>query len=141
MATVSAKIFEHHKKADGTYNVKIRVYHKGDRKYIDTTHFVVRKQLTKDFKIKDPFVADIVEQQLRKYRNTISDLEAKLDHFSAEASRDFLMDMDEEVDFVKFCDEHIKGLKSRIVLQKLVAVQNLPKNFICFRFTYVVQMP
>ncbi|WP_179204358.1 phage integrase SAM-like domain-containing protein [Sphingobacterium sp. JB170] len=111
MATVSAKIFEHHKKADGTYNVKIRVYHKGDRKYIDTTHFVVRKQLTKDFKIKDPFVADIVEQQLRKYRNTISDLEAKLDHFSTEALRDFLRDMDEEVDFVKFCDEHIKGLK------------------------------
>lgn len=111
MATVSAKIFEHHKKADGTYNVKIRVYHKGERKYIDTTHFVVRKQLTKDLKIKDPFVADIIEQQLRKYRNTISDLEAKLDHFSAEALRDFLRDMDEEVDFVKFCDEHIKGLK------------------------------
>ena len=111
MATVSAKVYEHHKKADGTYNVKICVYHKGTRKYIDTTHFVVRKQLTKDFKIKDPFVADIVEQQLRKYRNIISDLEAKLDHFSADALRDFLRDMDEEVDFVKFCDEHITDLK------------------------------
>ncbi|TYP88740.1 integrase-like protein [Sphingobacterium allocomposti] len=111
MATVSAKVYEHHKKADGTYNVKICVYHKGIRKYIDTTHFVVRKQLTKNFKIKDCFIADIVEQQLRKYRNTISDLEEKLDHFSAEALRDFLRDMDEEVDFVKFCDEHIKGLK------------------------------
>lgn len=108
MATVSAKIFEHHKKADGTYNVKIRVYHKRDRKYIDTTHYVVKKQLTKDLKIKDPFIADIVEQQLRKYRNTISDLEAKLDYFSAESLRDFLRDMDEEVDFVKFCDDHIK---------------------------------
>lgn len=73
MATVSAKIYEHHKKADGTYNVKICVYHKGNRKYIDTTHYVVKKQLTKDFKTKDPFIADIVEQQLRKYRNTISD--------------------------------------------------------------------
>jgi len=111
MATVNAKIYEHHKKADGTYNIKIRVYHKGDRKYIDTTHYVVRKQLARDFKIKDPFVADIVEQQLRKYRNTISDLEAKLDHFSAETLWDVLRDMDEEVDFVKFCDEHIKGLK------------------------------
>ncbi len=111
MATVSAKIYEHHKKADGTYNVKICVYHKGKRKYIDTTHYVVRKQLTKDFKIKDPFVADVVERQLRDCRKTISDLETKLDHFSAETLRDFLRDMDEDVDFVKFCDEHIKGLK------------------------------
>ena len=29
MATVSAKVFEHHKKADGTINVKIVIYHKG----------------------------------------------------------------------------------------------------------------
>jgi len=36
MANVSAKIYEHHKKVDGTYNVKICVYHKGKRKYIDT---------------------------------------------------------------------------------------------------------
>ena len=45
MATVSAKVFEHHKKADGTYNVKICVQHKRLRKYLDTTHFVVKKQL------------------------------------------------------------------------------------------------
>jgi len=32
MATVSAKVYEHHKKADGTYNVKIRVYHKEEKK-------------------------------------------------------------------------------------------------------------
>ena len=31
MATVSAKVFEHHKKADGTYNVKICVQHKSER--------------------------------------------------------------------------------------------------------------
>lgn len=48
---------------------------------------------------------------MRKYRNTISDLEAKLDYFSAESLRDFLRDMDEEVEFVKFCDEHIKTLR------------------------------
>jgi len=28
MATVSSKVFRHHKKADGTYNVKICLYHK-----------------------------------------------------------------------------------------------------------------
>ena len=68
MATVSAKVFEHHKKADGTYNVKICVHHKNLRRYLDTNHYVVMKQLTKDYKIKDPFIADKVELQLREYR-------------------------------------------------------------------------
>jgi len=53
IATVSAKVFEHHKKADGTYNVKICVHHKDLRRYLDTNHFLVKKQLTKDYKIKE----------------------------------------------------------------------------------------
>lgn len=127
MASVSAKIFEHHKKADGTYNVKIRVYHKGERKYIDTAHYLVRKQLTKDFKIKDPFVADIVEQQLRDYRKVISDLESKLDYFSAETLRDYLRDKDEEIDFIKFCDTHVTRLRSE-GRTKTAENQNVVRN-------------
>jgi hypothetical protein len=43
------KGFARHEKIDGTYNVKIRIYHK-NAKYIDTSHFVSKKQL--DSKIK-----------------------------------------------------------------------------------------
>lgn len=111
MATVSAKVFEHHKKTDGTYNVKICVQHKRLRKYLDTTHFVVRKQLTKDFKVKDPFIADKVEQQLRDYRKMISELDDRLDYFTAESLRDYLRDKDEDVDFIKLCDQHIERLR------------------------------
>ena len=111
MATVSAKVYEHHKKADGTYNVKICVHHKSERKFIDTNHFVVKKQLTKDFKIKDPFIADKVEQQLRDYRKMISDLDDRLDYFTATSLRDYLRDKDEDIDFIKFCTQHIESLK------------------------------
>ncbi|SFC49734.1 Phage integrase SAM-like domain-containing protein [Parapedobacter composti] len=111
MATVSAKVYEHHKKADGTYNVKICVHHKSERKFIDTNHFVVKKQLTKDLKIKDPFIADKVEQQLRDYRKMISDLDDRLDYFTAESLRDYLRDKDEDVDFINFCTQHIERLK------------------------------
>ena len=111
MATVSAKVFEHHKKADGTYDVKICVQHKRLRKYLDTTHFVVRKQLTKDFKVKDPFIADKVEKQLRDYRKMISELDERLDYFTAESLRDYLRDKDEDIDFIKFCDQHIERLR------------------------------
>ncbi len=111
MATVSAKVFEHHKKSDGTYNVKICVHHKNLRRYIDTNHYVVSKQLTKDYKIKDPFIADKVEQQLRDYRKMISELDDRLDYFTADSLRDYLRDKDEDIDFIKFCTQHIERLK------------------------------
>src|SRR5690606_17654808 len=111
MATVSAKVYEHHKKADGTYNVKVCVHHKNERKFIDTNHYVVKKQLTKDYKIKDPFIADKVEQQLREYRKMISDLDDRLDYFTAASLRDYLRDKDEDIDFIKFCTQHVERIK------------------------------
>lgn len=111
MATVSAKVYEHHKKADGTFNVKICVHHKNQRKFIDTNHYVVNKQLTAKFKIKDRFIIDLIDEQLRDYRKIISELSYKLDFFSAESLRDFLRDKDSEVDFLKFCKGFIEQLR------------------------------
>lgn len=116
MATVSAKVYEHHKKADGTYNVKIRVYHKKEKKIIDTPHFLSLKQLAKvkgkkEFNIKDPFVLDIVDKKLKDYRKTISELEDKLEFFTAETLRDYLKNKDEEIDFIKFCGNYIQQEK------------------------------
>ncbi|APU95072.1 hypothetical protein K2F45_27165 [Sphingobacterium siyangense] len=111
MATVSAKVYEHHKKSDGTFNVKICVYHKGERKFIDTNHYVVNKQLTKDYRIKDPFINELVEKQLKDYRKTIGELEGKLDFFTAESLRDYLKNKDEEIDFIKFCNNYIQQEK------------------------------
>lgn len=112
MATVSAKVYEHHKKSDGTYNVKICVYHKGERKFLDTNHYVVQKQLTKTKKIKDTFVLDKLNEQLKEYRKAISDLDAMLENFTAESLRDYLKDKDEDVEFIQFCREHIDRLKT-----------------------------
>lgn len=116
MATVSAKVYEHHKKVDGTYNVKIGIYHKGEKKFIDTPHFLSLKQRTKvkgkkEFKIKDPFVLEIVDKKLKEYRKTISELENKLDFFTVESLRDYLKNKNEEIDFIKFCDIYIQQEK------------------------------
>jgi integrase len=111
MATVSAKVYEHQKKKDGTFNVKIIVYHQQDRKHIDTTHFVSQKQLTPDFQIKDKFLNNIIDDTLESYRTTISQLGAKLDFFTCEALRDHLRDKDKEIDFIDFCASHIAQLR------------------------------
>ena len=61
MATLSSKIFKHHKKSDVTYNVEICVYHKEVRKFIDTEHFLTEKKLTKTLDIKDPFMNKLLD--------------------------------------------------------------------------------
>lgn len=101
MATLIAKVYEHHNKTDGTYNVKICVHHKRERKFIDTNHHVVKKQLTKDFKIKDHFVVEKVDRQLREYRKIISELDDRLIYFTAESLRDFLRDKDEDIEMAE----------------------------------------
>jgi hypothetical protein len=108
MATVSAKVFAHHKKTDGTYNVKICVYHKNERKFIDTNYYVVKKQLNTKLKIKDNFVNDLIDDQLKGYRKVISELGDRLSFFTAESLRDFLRDKDSDIDFIKFCSSHIE---------------------------------
>jgi ribulose bisphosphate carboxylase small subunit len=110
MATVSIKIPKHHKKADGTYNVKIRVAHKGEKKHIDTPHFVVDKQLTSKCVLKDATLKQILNKTLDDYRVTISNLGPKLEFFNAETLRNHLRDKDELMDFFKFCQDHIAEL-------------------------------
>ncbi|MBS1529008.1 MAG: site-specific integrase [Bacteroidetes bacterium] len=111
MATVSAKVYKHHLKADGTYNVKIRVFHKQEKKFIDTDHFVTDKQLSRDMTLKDPIINRQINRTLDDYRVMISGLGEKLEFFSAEALRDYLANKNEEIDFIKFCDKHIKQLR------------------------------
>lgn len=112
MATVCAKVFKHHQKADGTYNVKIRVFHKNEPKWIDTTHYVTDKQLSKKMTIKDPFVNSVINKTLDEYRLEIGKLGKRLEFFTCENLRDYLETHNQEIDFIKFCDEHIQQLKT-----------------------------
>ena len=111
MATVSAMVFNHHQKSDGTFNVKIRVYHKNERRFIDSNHFVTDKQLDSKFRIKDKFLLKILDVQLEEYRKVISELGLKVEYFSAEQLRDYLKDRDQDIDIIKFCNDHIEQLK------------------------------
>ena len=111
MATVCAKILKHHLKADGTYNVKIRITHKNEKRYIDTDHYVTEKQLSKNMAIKDPIINRKVNQKIDDYRVAISELGEKLEFFSAEALRDYLCNKNTEINFIQFCDDHIRQLR------------------------------
>lgn len=117
MATVEAKLYKHHLKKDGTVNLKIIIYHKDKFTFIDTNHYLSSKQYKDDPKIKtefvfkDAFIKKQVTQTLDEYRIEISKLEKKLAFFSSEQLRDHLAEVDQEIDFVKFCTDFIEGLK------------------------------
>jgi len=113
MATLNAKVFKHHyKKSDGTYNVKIVLYH-GTSVYLDTEHYVVDKQLTKSFKIKDQFVLAQLGVTLSKYRKAIGELGEKINALSADSLKQHLIGNELKVDFLKFSEEYIAELKSQ----------------------------
>jgi integrase len=140
MATLSAKVFKHHKKTDGTYNVKIVLYHK-KQVYIDTQHFVVDRQLTKSFKIKDQFIIAQLEATLSTYRKAISDLGGKIESFSAESLKEHLIAKGIKVDFLKFADTYIKELRSKEETEKTGANFNTVRNHLIDFNYYKQELP
>jgi beta-glucosidase/6-phospho-beta-glucosidase/beta-galactosidase len=109
MATVSAVVYQDQKKADGTYNVKIRVFHRKEKRILDTTHFVTDRQLDKNYKIKDKQLNKVLDEILDGYRESITMLEPKLDFMHVEELKNYLRDKDK--DFIAFCGQHIESLK------------------------------
>jgi integrase len=82
MATFNALIFKHHKKADGTFNIKIQVTHNRETKYIPTTYFVEKSDITKSFRLKNQFYIDQTDELCRKYRKKCDLLGEKLNYTS-----------------------------------------------------------
>jgi integrase len=113
MATVCVKILKHHLKADGTFNIKIRITHNRVKRYIETEHFVTIKQLTKKLTLKDPILEQTLNTLLVNYRMEISNLGEKLQFMTADQIRDHLARKDEVINFIAFCDEHIRWLRKQ----------------------------
>jgi integrase len=110
--TVSAKVYEHHEKSDGTFNVKYVVYHQGERKFIDSPHFVSRRQLNKELDIKDKLLLKWLDDTLDDFRELIGALSYRLDFFTCEQLRDYLRDSNKDIDIIEFANSHIDFLKS-----------------------------
>lgn len=74
--TFKAVVYAHHKKEDGTYNVKIRVTHNRVRRHIATNIFVTKEDLTRGLKIKSQNVLDKLKVELNRYTDIASTITA-----------------------------------------------------------------
>ncbi len=109
--TVSTIVYNHFEKKDGTYNVKIRLTHKRTIKLISTQHYVSKRQIDEKLNISDDIINSALNKTLDTYRQTISKLGNGLFTLSCEELKDILKNNSSNIDFIKFCDEHIR--KSR----------------------------
>ena len=71
MATFKPIVLPSNKKKDGTYNVKIRVTHKRQSRYLPTPFYVTQSQLTRSFKLKDALVIEQVESEIKRMRERV----------------------------------------------------------------------
>lgn len=67
--TFKAVVYAHHRKNDGTYNVKIRVTHNRQKRHIPTNIFVTAKDLTRGLKVKDAAIADQLKKEVERYQH------------------------------------------------------------------------
>lgn len=116
--TLKEVIFKHQKRADDTWNVKIRVTHERQSAYISTEHYLVAKQISSDFKkIKDEFIADEVRKEIARLRLEISRLGAGVARYTAKGLAEYLDRKRKNVGeagllVFPFIDKTIEDLKS-----------------------------
>lgn len=113
MATVNALVLKHQQKKDGTFNVKIRLTHNRVSRYMDTQQYVTKKQLDKDFNIKDTFVSKPINLILEKLRDSIAKLEGRIDFFDCDNLLAFLKNEDKPIDFIAFSKEVVENLNNQ----------------------------
>lgn len=72
MATLKAVV--DHRKADGTYNVKIRLTHNRKALYIPTELYITERQMTRSKKIKDPNIISATDSLIDEMRRAMASI-------------------------------------------------------------------
>lgn len=78
------------KRKDGTYSVKIRLYHNRQRVWMRTAYYIDAKEVTRGGKIKNQAVIDSCENIIREWRKYVVDLGIGAEVMSAAELADYL---------------------------------------------------
>lgn len=112
MATIKYEVLKHNMRKDKTWNVVIRVTHKRVMKYIPTTVFVTRDELTSSFKIKN-FQKKKCKDILRIYRKRIEEENLEFNDMTADELVRRITHKDiVKPTFVDFVDYYQKWIKT-----------------------------
>lgn len=119
MATFKAMIKKGNKKADGTWNVVIRFTHKTKVRFIPTTIYITKKDITASFKIKNANILDRCNDIIKEYRNRLRELSLEFNDIDIDTIVSYIRQKKENkgVSFTDFAAKWIekstiKGVKN-----------------------------
>ena len=115
MATIREVVLKHHKKEDGTYNIKYRLTHNRKITYINTNHFVGEKQLKKNLTVKDKFLMSVISTDIANYRMKLLALDRILMHLDVKqlAVRLTQAEDNSPIDIIAFARQYLNELKEQ----------------------------
>lgn len=107
MATFKAVVEPHYKRADGTYNIRIRVTHKRRSKLLSTQYYVTADDMTRKLKIKNETFIDATNELIKKYRDACNRAGDKLNSMTVEQVVDIIQNNYDpsatfDLDFIDF---------------------------------------
>lgn len=116
--TLKPVVLKHNLRDDDTYNVKIRVTLNRRSSYIGTEHYVTKRKIGDKGEIKDQFILDEVNNDIRRLRTEVSKLGAKVNKFTASSLAEFLAGKrnpgtDTGIDFIAYSRRKIADMKRR----------------------------
>ena len=111
MATLKAVIKKGNKRSDGTWNVVIRFTHNGKVRFLPTTMFVTKKDITASFKIKNAIVLDRCDDLIKKYRKRVNELSLEFNDIDIDTIVNYIKRKKETrgISFSDFADKWIKA--------------------------------
>ena len=121
MATFKATVLKEKQRKDKTWNVVIRFTHNRKVRYLSTTMYVTKKDMTASFKIKNQQILDRCDELIREYRKKIDGLFLEVCDMDIDAIVDVMKSNkgdQSDIDFISFarkwCEAHIyiKGIKN-----------------------------
>ena len=119
MATFKAMIKKGNKKADGTWNVVIRFTHKTKVRFIPTTIYITKKDITASYKIKNANILDRCNDIIKEYRNRLRELSLEFNDIDIDTIVSYIRQKKENkgVSFTRFAakwieESTIKGIKN-----------------------------
>lgn len=119
MATFKAVIKKGNKRADGTWNVVIRFTHDTKVRFIPTSMYVSKKDITASYKIKNTNIIDRSNDLIKAYRERINELNLELNDIDIDTIVSYIRQKRDKrgVSFTDFAHQwiaksEIKGIKN-----------------------------
>lgn len=132
MATLKYLIRNDRMKEDGSYVVYIRLTHERKTRYIPTSEFVTKKDVTPSGKIKNMRVVDKMEELLLMYRKKLSGLNLEVNEVDIDAIVDYLKRKDNSersLSFSAYAERWIQESRAKGVKNYQTALNALRRYF------------